>query len=544
MISCRTLPLALLLAACGASSQPDKPTGSGAAEPDDRPNFIVIVTDDQRYDALGILDDDLKTPNMDRLAREGVHFANAFVTTSLCSPSRATILSGRPMREHGVVDNNSDLGEDIDTFPKALDRAGYDTAMIGKWHMGGEDDSPRPGFDRWVSFAGQGNYYPRGFMGGPSYLNVDGERVEQQGYITDELTDYALDWLEQRKTDSDPFMLYLAHKAVHAFFEPAPRHEGMYDDMPIRDVIPSQEEMQQEPMWVQNQRNSWHGVDFPYHTTLSLPDYKRDYLETLTAVDDSLGRIFEWLEESGEADNTYLIFMSDNGFLFGEHGLIDKRNAFEESIRIPLLIRGPGVRSGVKEEGSVTTLDIAPTLLELAGATSAAELRGRSLAPVLEGNVDDWDNELVYEYFWEFNYPHTPTQFAIRSDRYKLVRLHGVWDEDALYDLQNDPGETNNLIADPDHLEIRLELQDRLHAAIANQDGKGNVPFTSKFNQGAVFRSVAGPEAAEFPERWLREDDAEDRLEHVIPDGPAKAETLRRITEAFEEGQRQRSDQR
>lgn len=528
---------AALLSACAIQSS----EGQVAAQ--ERPNFIIVLTDDQRFDALGIMNSDLKTPNMDRIANEGLHFANAFVPTSLCSPSRASLLTGLPMRTHGVVDNNSALSEQFDTFPRALQRAGYNTALFGKWHMGGDNDAPRPGFDRWVSFTGQGNYYPVSPMGEPSYLNVDGEKIPQQGYITDELTDYAIDWLEGRPQKDEPFMLYLGHKAAHAFFEPAERHIGMYDDMDIVDVTPSVEDMTREPMWVQNQRNSWHGVDFPYHATLSLPDYKRDYLETLTAVDDSLGRILSWLEESGEAENTYVIFLSDNGFLFGEHGLIDKRNAFEESMRIPLIIWNPEkIREGVTELASVSTLDLAPTIIELAGADAADQLPGRSLSPLLTGTAEEWGDEIIYEYFWEFNYPHTPTQYAIRDGRWKYIRLHGVWDTDALYDLEADPGETNNLINASEHLEIRIDLQQRLHAAIERGDGKGEVPFTYKFNQGAVFRSPYGTVAAEFPDRWLRENGAPDVYEHAVPDGPGKQQILERINNVLAEQAQNRAN--
>ena len=219
---------ALLLASgCGAGT--DEIPVSDSKPDDDRPNIIVVLTDDQRFDALGLLNPELSTPNMDRLAREGIHFSNAFVTTSLCSPSRATLLTGLPMRDHGVVDNNADLLESFDTFPQALQRAGYETALIGKWHMGGEDASPRPGFSHWVSFPGQGFYYPVGRFGQPPLLNVDGEEIAQTGYITDELTDYALSWLTERDEAPEPYMLYLGHKAVHAFFEPAERHLGSYD---------------------------------------------------------------------------------------------------------------------------------------------------------------------------------------------------------------------------------------------------------------------------------------------------------------------------
>lgn len=508
-----------------------------------RPNILVLLTDDQRFDALGVLDPNLRTPNMDRLANEGVWFRNTFVTTSLCSPSRAALLTGLPMREHGVVDNNSELSSDLDTFPRAMQRAGYETAMFGKWHMGGEDDSPRPGFDRWVSFPGQGNYYPIGLAGGTSWLNVDGEHVLQKGYITDELTDYTLDWLSSRTLDK-PWMAYVSHKAVHAFFEPPPRYETLYADAEIADVVPSVEDLKSEPMWVQNQRNSWHGAEFPYHTKLSLPDFKRDYLETLTAVDDSLGRLMAWLKDSGQLRNTIVIFTSDNGFMFGEHGLIDKRNAFEESIRVPLIIWAPDYIDGGRQVNeTVTLLDLAPTILSYAGGQSKNALKGRNLRPLLtHAEHVDWNGELIYEYYWEFNYPHTPSQFALRTDRYKYIQLHGVWDTDALYDLENDPGEKHNLIADPAYEAIRIDLQKRLHAQIERGDGKGEIPFSRKFTQGAVFRSENGSPAAEFPNRWLRQDGAADRMEHVIPDGPDKPGTLKAITDAFDKRQAERAE--
>jgi len=532
------LVVAVLMSAPASGELPQEQSAQETESGISRPNIIIVLTDDQRYDALGIVNPHLETPNIDRLARNGLHFSNAFVTTSLCSPSRATLLTGRPMRVHGVVDNNSDLPAELETFPQALQRAGYKTALIGKWHLGGDNAKPRPGFDRWISFPGQGFYHPVGRFGQPPMLNVDGDEVPQQGYITDELTDYALDWLEEQGKTAEPFMLYLGHKAVHAFFEPAERHLGSYNDVDIPDVTPSLDEMASEPMWVQNQRNSWHGADYPYHSELSLVEYRRDYYETLSAVDDSLGQLMDWVENSEQADNTYIVFLSDNGFLFGEHGLIDKRNAFEESMRIPLIIWGPGItRRGETEQASVSMLNIAPTLIDLAGGTARTPLEGRSLAPFFNGSMTAWNDEVIYEYFWEFNYPHTPTQFAIRDGRWKYVRLHGVWDTDALYDLENDPGETDNLIAESDYLEIRLDLQRRLHDAMDRGDGRGNVPFTYKFNQGAVFRSSKGPRTADFPERWSRDENDPERLEHFLEDSPEKETILPMLTEGFEENE-------
>ncbi|MEZ5432561.1 MAG: sulfatase-like hydrolase/transferase [Verrucomicrobiales bacterium] len=303
-------------------------------------NALFILIDDLRYDALSCLGHPfIKTPNIDRIAKNGAIFQNAFVTTSLCSPSRASILTGLYMHHHGVVDNNAQ-SPGLVFFPQYLQKAGYETAFFGKWHMGGESDDPRPGFNRWVSFKGQGNYLPPN----PNYtLNVDGERVKQKGYITDELTDYAMDWLQARDR-SKPWFAYVSHKAVHAEFHPAERHKDLYSDAVIAPpATQSEESNRTKPLWVRNQRNSWHGVDFPYHSSLDVAEYYRQYCRTLAAVDESVGRLLDWLEKSGQADNTLVMFMGDNGFLFGEFGLIDKRNAYEPSMRVPLLGQCPGV---------------------------------------------------------------------------------------------------------------------------------------------------------------------------------------------------------
>jgi len=295
-------------------------------------NVIFILTDDQRYDAFGFLHPQtwLKTPNMDRLAREGSYLKNAFVTTALCSPSRASILTGVYAHRHGIVDNNTAIPAGTRFFPQLLRNAGYKTAFIGKWHMGNGGDEPQPGFDKWVSFRGQGSYLPE-----KNGLNVDGKHIPQKGYITDELTDYALDWLKTIPSDQ-PYFLYLSHKAVHADFVPAERHKGVYANekfQPPKTMDESGPAAQHRPMWVQNQRNSWHGVDFPYHSDLDISEYYKRYAETLLGVDDSVGRVLEALQQRGQLDSTLIIYMGDNGFAFGEHGLIDKRTAYEESMR-------------------------------------------------------------------------------------------------------------------------------------------------------------------------------------------------------------------
>ena len=430
-------------------------------------NLVLILTDDHRYDALGFMHPFLETPHLDALAGEGVHFKNAFVTTSLCSPSRASILTGLYAHRHRVVDNNHAVPPGTVYFPQYLQQAGYDTAFVGKWHMGHEGDDPKPGFDRWVSFRGQGSYLPS-----PNGLNVDGERVPQKGYITDELTDYAVDWLEDR-SDEAPFFLYLSHKAVHARFLPAERHAGRYKDQEITPpptmLLPTPD--QNLPRWTQDQRNSWHGVDFPYHSRLDVWEYYRDYLEALLGVDDSVGRVVELLRSRGWLENTVVLYMGDNGFAFGEHGLIDKRQAYEESMRIPMLMRAPGVSGGTVVDAVVANIDVASTLLDAAALRPPSDLDGRSMLPLLRDDEAPWRTELLYEYFWEHNFPQTPTVHALRGDRYKYIRYHGIWDLDELYDLKEDPHETRNLIASPEHRQIAVDMNHRLFEILEETDG-------------------------------------------------------------------------
>ena len=513
-------------------------TGLARAE---APNILFILTDDQRYDELGFLNPVLETPNMDALAAEGVHFRNAFVTTALCSPSRASILTGQMMHNHGVVDNNRPLPEGLELFPARLQAAGYQTAFIGKWHMGGHGSEPRPEFDYWASFPGQGTYYPTNAFGGVTKLNVNGTEVPQQGYITDELTDYLIDFLSQRDQDK-PFFAYLSHKAVHAMFEPAERHADQYSGAELS-LGSAPSPSSDVPMWVLNQRNSWHGAEFPYHSELPLIEFKRQYHRTLTAVDDSIGRVRQWLEENGLTENTIVILMGDNGFLFGEHGLIDKRNAYEESMRVPLLLAAPGqFAAGQVVDEMVANIDIAPTLLSFAGAKLPEHYDGMSFAglPKQIGSAKPasptaWRDHLTYEYYWEFNYPQTPTVFALRTDRYKYIQYHGVWDTEELFDLQADPGESKNLIESPELLAVKVEMRKQLYASLADREGNNAVPYTEKYNQGAVFRHSDRSQAAEYPDKWLRREDAPDRWEHVIPDGPQKAARLKAVDKALQD---------
>ena len=446
-------------------------------------NIILVLTDDHRADALGFLGHPmLETPHLDRLARAGAHAKNAMVTTSLCSPSRASILTGRYAHAHGVVDNYNPIPADLVFFPQYLQSAGYETALVGKWHMGGEDDRPQRGFDHWVSFKGQGSYWPdnRGatrVVAQTSHegFNVNGRRVPQKGYITDELTEYALEWLDSRRGDR-PFFLYLAHKAVHSDFVAAERHLGRYKDKPFplpATAAPATPE-QDKPKWVRDQRNSRHGIEFGYNLPhYRVEDYARRYFETLLAVDDSMGRILDWLARKGLLDSTLVVYMGDNGFHFGEHGLIDKRTAYEDSIRIPLLLHCPeAIRPGTVVNEVVANIDLAPTLLEFAGlAPPLARIDGRSFRPLLTGGKIPWRDYLLYEYFWEWNGPYTPTMHALRGERYKYIRYHGVWDLDELYDLEADPLEEQNLINSPAHRELAAMLHKRLFDLLEETNG-------------------------------------------------------------------------
>ncbi|PAX09076.1 sulfatase family protein [Sphingomonas lenta] len=463
-------------------------------------NIVVILTDDHRFDAMGFMaaQDFVETPTLDRIAREGAHFRNAFVTTALCSPSRATIFTGLYAHQHRVVDNYHPIAPGLVFFPEYLQAAGYETAFIGKWHMGLEGDDPQPGFDHWVSFRGQGDYWPNG-----DGLNVDGERVPQDGYLTDQLNRFALDWLESR-TREKPFLLFLAHKAVHAEFYPAPRHEGRYADRTFRYPETMAPGAPDRPMWVENQRNSWHGVDFAYHDGVDIGDYYKRYMETFLSVDEGVADILAHLEERGELDDTLVLYMGDNGFMFGEHGLIDKRTAYEESMRIPMIARCPALfDGGAVVDEVVANLDVAPWLLGVAGLEPPGWMEGRDLAPLLRGERAEWRDSLLYEYYWERNFPHTPTVHAVREDRYKYIHFHGVWDIDELYDLQEDPLESRNLIFSPGHEGI-VERMNRKLFAMLEATGGLQIPLPVDEGERYMLRNAATPDMAAFPSVLLK----------------------------------------
>lgn len=401
--------------------------GGGGAK---QPNILLVLTDDVRFDAMGCAGDKrLQTPNLDRLAAEGVRFSNAFTTTSLCSPSRASMLTGCYAHRHGVLDNVSrDPDRSCPTFAQVLQQAGYETAYFGKWHMLAKA-TPRAGFDRWVSFTSQGEYIR-------NTMNVDGEWKLVLNYITDELTDHAVGFLQQERTK--PFLLVVSHKAAHAPFVPAPRHASRYADVDFTRQADADGDLARKPDW--GGRN---GGD------LTAEDL-RNYHRTLLAVDDSVGRLVATLRESKQLDDTLIIYTSDNGLLLGEHGgLRDKRAAYEPSIRVPLLMRHPRLAPRGKVCGELALgLDLMATFCEAAAVAPPPTSQGRSLLPPARG--ERGRDDFLYEYFREEG--PVPTCLAVRTRDWKYVTFPEDPDlPPELYDLRADPDERINLAADPAH---------------------------------------------------------------------------------------------
>jgi len=477
--------------------------GTSRASAANRPkNIIFILIDDLRYDTFGFMGHPfIQTPHIDALANEGTVFRNAFVTTSLCSPARASFLTGQYMHHHQVVDNSTPILQGTRTFPMLLQEKGYTTAFVGKWHMGGSSDAVRPGFDHWVSFPGQGTYAPEN-----QKINVNGTRVPRKKYMTDELSDYAEDWLLNR-TGNQPFMLYLSHKGVHGLYDPAERHRDRYLNPSLQ--VPSfvsdpPQPKEEKPMWVKNQRNSWHGVEYPYYgrSGQSVEEMYRHYCEMILSIDDSVGRVREALKVSGHTEDTMIFFTSDGGHLWGEHGLIDKRCAYEPSMRIPLVIHAPGFTGeGKVLDALVANIDVAPTLLDFAGINIPDTMDGQSFLPMLQDAdfpPSDWRDALLYEYYWEPAFPMTPTTFALRGERYKFIQYHGIWDLDELYDLETDPGENKNLITDPAFQDQIQQFRRQLYQALKVTSGL-NIPLGFKRNHGSHLRHPDGSPAEGFP---------------------------------------------
>ena len=436
-----------------------------------RPNIIFILVDDLRWDELGITGHPfLKTPHIDRIGGEGALFRDAFLTTPLCSPSRASFLTGQYAHTHGITDNvdRSVASHKLITFPLLLQQAGYATAFIGKWHMG-NDDSPRPGFDRWVSFKGQGSYI------NPE-INEDGKDVNARGYITDLLTGYAVDFIKRRY--EKPFLVYLAHKAIHPEvmqhgdgsvnladaerFIPAERHSKLF----VGKKIPRRPSAMRAPVGKPALQRTIGDLPPLGPKTATSDEVVLGRLRSLMAIEEGVGGILKALQETNQLENTVIVFAGDNGYFYGEHGLsVERRLAYEESIRMPLLVRYPRViNAGTVRNELALNIDIAPTLLELAGISPLANADGRSLVPLLKGSGGELRGSFLIEYYSDKVFPRINKMGykAIRTERWKYIHYVELDGMDELYDLKSDPYEMTNVITRRDAARTLEDLKREL----------------------------------------------------------------------------------
>ena len=436
-----------------------------------RPNIIFILVDDLRWDELGITGHPfLKTPHIDRIGNEGAVFRNAFMTTPLCSPSRASFLTGQYAHTHGITDNvdRSVASHQLVTFPLLLQQAGYATAFIGKWHMG-NDDSPRPGFDRWVSFKGQGNYI------NPE-INEDGTDVKPKGYITDLLTGYAVEFIKRRH--DRPFLVYLAHKAIHPEvmqhddgsvnlaeaerFIPAERHSNLF----VGKKIPRRPSAMRTPIGKPALQRKTSDLPPLGPKTATSDEVVLGRLRSMMAIEEGVGAILKALQETNQLDNTVIVLASDNGYFYGEHGLsVERRLAYEESIRMPLLVRYPRlIKAGTVRNELVLNIDVAPTLIELAGVSSQIKAEGRSLVPLLKGVDSEWRQSFLIEYYSDKVFPRIQKMGykAVRNQRWKYIHYVELDGMDELYDLKADPYEMKNIINRRDAARTLADLKREL----------------------------------------------------------------------------------
>ncbi|WP_262247916.1 sulfatase family protein [Parapedobacter soli] len=480
-----------------------------------RPNIVYIMSDDHGYQAVGAYGYGMnKTPNIDRIAAEGVLFTRATVTNSLCAPSRAVLLTGKHSFINGKVDNVAKFDWEQDNFPKLLRQAGYQTAMVGKIHM---DGLPQ-GFDYSAVVPGQGHYYNPDFI-------VNGEKERMHGYVTDITTDLALEWLEGRDKDK-PFCLLFHQKAPHREWLAAERHykeyakmrfpepETLFDDYEGRGTAAKSAEMNilKDMNWAGDskvkpelmdelgipstldwdkdaynnnlgrmdsaQRAAWDAVYDPInedfkkrYPSMSQEDlmrwryqrYMQDYLATIAAVDDGVGRVLDYLKEHGLEENTIVVYTSDQGFYMGEHGWFDKRFMYEESLKTPLMIRYPKeIKAGTESDALVQNLDFAPTFLDYAGVEVPTDMQGESFRQLVSGKTDDWRDAIYYTYYEYPSIHMVKRHYGIRTDRYKLIHFYYDIDEWELYDLEKDPKEMHNVYGDPSYADIREELHKKL----------------------------------------------------------------------------------
>ena len=470
---------------------------------DQRPNIIYIMSDDHAYQAIsaygGPLKDKAPTPNIDRIANDGMRFNRCLVTNSISGPCRAVILTGKYSHLNGFLSNEAKQFDGTQqTFPKLLQQAGYNTAIIGKWHLG----SDPTGFSHWEILPGQGSYY------NPDFITSEG-RHRDTGYVTELITEKCIKWIDEVKSSDQPFMLMMHHKAPHREWQPGPEEltlyndvvfpepETLFDDYSNRGTAEKTQDMTisktmriEEDLKLYKDRDNtglnrltpeqlaaWDSVYNPmirefYKSSLTgdtLTRYKyqrymQDYLACIAAVDKSVGEVLDYLEENGLSDNTIVIYTSDQGFYLGEHGWFDKRFMFEESYRTPLIIRWPGViEPGTTNDDMVSNIDFAETFLDIAGTDIPDDMQGSSMVPVLKGKTpSDWREEHYYHYYEYPGWHSVKRHYGISTERYKLIHFYYDIDEWELFDLENDPDEMKNVYDDPEYSEVREELHKRL----------------------------------------------------------------------------------
>ncbi|MEL7157472.1 MAG: sulfatase, partial [Actinomycetota bacterium] len=399
---------------------------------DPRPNLLFIMSDDHAAHALSAYGSRINTtPQLDRIADGGMRFDNAFCTNSICAPSRAAILTGTYNHRNGVTTLDTPLDNQLWTFPWQLRGDGYQTALIGKWHLGHGPGRDPSGFDHWRVLPGQGHYH------NPVMLEAGGRVVERGGYVTDLITDDCIEWLDGRDRDR-PFALFCHHKAPHRSWEPSPRHFELYDDVDIPEPATFTDDLVGRAAVVQATGMRMMDLDPIVDLKATVPPgltteeeiawryqrYIKDYLRVVAAIDEGVGRLLDHLEAEGIADDTIVVYTSDQGFFLGDHGWFDKRLMYEESLRMPLLIRYPrAVAAGAVNTDIVTNVGFAPTLLELAGSSTPASVQGRSFAPLLEGRrPDDWPTSMYYRYWMHRDRAHgCPAHYGVRTRRHKLI---------------------------------------------------------------------------------------------------------------------------
>ncbi len=457
-----------------------------------QPNILFIFSDDHAYQAISAYGSNRNhTPNLDRLANEGMRFDRAFVTNSICAPSRAVVLTGKHSHLNGQLTNGQTFDGSQQTFPKLLQKAGYQTALFGKWHL----KSKPTGFDSWQVLRGQGPYY------NPLFRTPKGDRTTT-GYTTDIITDRTLDWLKKERNPDQPFFLCSWHKAPHRNWLPSPKYMKKYDDKDIPEPETLRDNYQNrlspastQAMTIEKhmhddwdfkltaprelndeQKKIWNAAYEPKNKAFresklqgddllkwKYQRYVKDYLRCIDSVDENIGRLLDYLDQSGLAENTLVVYSSDQGWYLGEHGWYDKRWMYEESFRTPLLARWPGViQPGSVNQDLVQNLDFAQTFLDLCGADEPEDMQGRSLTPLLKGKTPaDWRKSIYYHYY-EFPGSHNVRRhYGVRTHRYKLIHFYMIdgWE---LYDLQKDPNELNSVYGQDGFEEITTELKAEL----------------------------------------------------------------------------------